>query len=207
VARSSTILVGVAGALIGAAIVGLVWLLAGGDGSSESASVDRTPLVVPKRISAYSRLTDLPITQTAAGHQVAAHRVVIDKKTAEAVSKAYGGAAAIAVEYADPSLSLVPLLVAVRGASPTPWFPTQDLALDKVVKPADEVKKVGDVTCVIKNAPTKAGQKPAPQSAVLQSCMRSGPRLTVVLANVQSFAQPEQVAPLVDDAFAQLSKS
>lgn len=197
---------GVAGALVGAAIVGLVWLLAGGDDSSSGASVDRTPLTAPERISAYSKLTDVPITQTAAGKQVAAHRAVIDKKTADAVSKAFGGAAAIAVEYADPSLSLVPLLIAVRAPSPTPWFPTEDLALEKIVKPRNEVRKVGDVTCVIQNAPTKVGKKPAPQSAVLQSCMRTGPKLTVVLDNVQSFSQAEQVAPLVDDAYAQLSK-
>jgi hypothetical protein len=199
--RAGSIVVGVAGA----ALVGLLAGCGGGGGSS--ASVDTTPLKAPERISAYSRLTDVPIMRSAAGKRVAEHRLLLDRKTAQQVSKAYGGAGALAVEYADPSLDLVPLLVAVRAQSPRPWFPTEDVALEKLVKPRNEVVHIGGVDCVIKNAPTTAGHKPKPGSAQIQSCMRTGPKLTVYLENVQNFAQAEQVAPLVDSAFDQLSKS
>jgi hypothetical protein len=201
VSRAGTIVAGAAGAAL------LSALAAGcGGGGGSSASVDTTPITAPARISAYGKLADLPVLQSAAGKKVLARRLFLDGQTQRAVQKAYGGAAAIATEYSDPSLGLRPLLVAVRASTPRPWFPAEDTVLEKIARPQNEVRHVGDADCVIRNAPTPAGKTPSPQSAVLQYCQRSGPKLTVIVANVQPFTDPTQVVPLVDDAWSQVSK-
>lgn len=130
-----------------------------------------------------------------------------DRKSGERLSEAYGGAAAVVKRYADDGVLTTATLVAVRSRSPKPYVPDQDPKRLGLEKPQDELKTIGDVSCVLYNEPTAAGSEPRKESVHVTYCQRTGDGLTVQIRPVGSGManQPEKVAALVEKAWSELS--
>ena len=204
-ARGPLVVAAVVGALVGAAVVGVLWL-ALGDDDGDAEAADTTPLEAPAALGAYVPPASAPAMQNEQGQRQVDRWQRWNERTAQQVSEAFGGAAAVAATYVDDDLlSFVPL-VAVRAQAPLPWVPYQDAAELGLARPPQELVRFGDVACVVQNQATPEGQEPAGDAAITTSCMRTGPGLTVqvLYPGPELGHQPEQVARLVDEAWASL---
>jgi hypothetical protein len=161
----------------------------------------------PKKLGALARFGDLKINQSSRGQALAKRHNAWNQKTAAAASAAYGGAAAIAQDYANDGLTDFALLVAVKGPTPKLYVPYNDAKYLGLARAPQEVRVYGDVQCIVHNDPTVTGRKPAPDSVHVGLCQRSGPHLTVQVQGVggQLGNHPETVAQLIDQEFAALS--
>jgi hypothetical protein len=173
----------------------------------QAASSTGSALKPPPRLGAYVRAEDAKINRTGPGKKNAARIVAWSRRTAAALAAAYGGAAAGAQDYSDDSFENLFLLLAVRAPTPRPVVPYVDAAYLGLVRPPDEVRSFGAVSCVLHNDATATGHTPAPDSVHTVLCQRSGPHLTVQLRSVSGDLgnHPDQVARLVGEAFASLS--
>ncbi|WP_052433410.1 hypothetical protein [Streptacidiphilus carbonis] len=109
--------------------------------------------------------------------------------------------------YADKTEENFFDLRAVRSDSPEPYVPYEDPADTGSAVPYDQLLAYGHVSCVVINAFTAAGRKPAPDSVTTSYCQRSADGLTVQLRmhGGPLIHHPDQVAVLVDQAWSDLS--
>jgi hypothetical protein len=204
--RGPLLVAGVVGALLGAAVVGILWLALGGDDDGDVAAADATPLAAPTALGAYVPIASAPRLQDERGQGQIERISRLNQRTAQQVSEAFGGAGAVAATYVDDELLTFVPLVAVRAQAPLPWVPYQDPADLHLVRAPQEVLRFGDVACVVQNQPTPEGGEPAEDSVVTTLCSRTGPGLTVQVLFPGSDLghQPARVAQLVDEAWASL---
>ena len=197
----------VVGALLGAAVVGVLWLALGGDDDGEdAAAADTTPLAAPTALGGYVPAGGAPALQNENGQRQIERISRLNQRTAQQLSEAFGGAGAVAATYVDDELLTFVPLVAVRAQSPQPWVPYQDPADLHLARAPQEVLRFGDVSCVVQNQPTPEGQEPAEDAVITTSCVRTGPGLTVqvLYPGPDLGHQPARVAQLVDEAWASL---
>ncbi len=202
--RVSTALVftAVVGAVLGALVVGSIWLLSGGaDGPDVSAST-------PDRVGDYVRLADVGLSQSDKGKRVAKRVHDWNQRSAERLSSSYGGAEAAVETYADEEFEQQFTLQVVKARAPFPPFvPYQDPAELKVKRPPDELREFGDVACVVRNDATPDSGDDRPDATHVISCVRTGGSSTVEIRNVTGNLgqDPQKVADLVNDAWSKLT--
>ncbi|WP_369237174.1 hypothetical protein AB5J56_30715 [Streptomyces sp. R21] len=209
--------VGLAGLLLGAAMIGVPWLLTrddtpatGGQGSLTGGST--------AALSAPEKLGDFMHQDTAMkglgadedkekAEKNAEVYVTADRRSSGLLSTAYGGAPAVVQGFADAKFENQFQLTAVRARSPRPFVAYEDPAHVGLVKPQNEMTSFGKVDCVIYNAPTNSGGTPASDSVSVISCQRTGDGLTVQIRQVSGDVGhvPRRVAGLVDQAWTALS--
>jgi hypothetical protein len=179
-------------------------LVLGGSGSAVAASRDKA-LSAPSKLGSLVRFAAVKKNQTGPGQKIAKTYASWSQKTAAVISAAYGGAPAVMERYSDQTFATMAVLYAVRAPSPKLWTAYTDPVFYGVVRPLMETQTFGDVTCLIQNAQTARGQKPAKDSAIALRCQRSDAHLTVMV-EAQGAVQhsPSGVAALVDDAWSSL---
>ncbi|HVV17799.1 MAG TPA: hypothetical protein VHF06_00080 [Pseudonocardiaceae bacterium] len=169
----------------------------GGLGGSSS-------ITTPNTIGSLSTLHDASAKMgndkaTANAQRVAAD----DAQSAQLLSRAYGGAAATVVHYADGQLANMAVLLVVRADSPEPYERYENLKELGLSVPQREVQHLGDVVCDVVNTVTvTSGQEPA-DGVQTAACQRTGDGLTVQVRPIGDIAHhPDEVAALVDDAWS-----
>jgi hypothetical protein len=196
------VFVAVAGAVLGALVVGSIWLL-GGDGNGPDVSGS-----TPDRVGDYARIADTRMGRNDRARQLVERTQDWDRRSAERLSAAHQGAEAAVATYADDNLEeqFSVLVVAARTPWP-PFVPYQDAATLRLTRPPNEVREFGDVACVVRNDPTPAGSEERPNSTHVIRCLRTASRATVEITNVTGDLanDPQKVAGLVDDAWAKLN--
>lgn len=197
---------GVVGAVVGALIMGATWLVVG----SQAGSFDGSgrELTAPAKIGDYGRFADAEINQGAKGKSNVERTTKWNARSAERLSDSYDGAAATVETYSDGRYLNVFALKAVRATSPFPvYVPYVDPEYLRLVRPQNEEKRFGEVSCALFNQPTMTGKEPEEDSTRVITCMRTEPGLTVEITNVTGDlnSQPERVVSLVNDAWQQLA--
>ncbi|MFI1334916.1 hypothetical protein ACH4U7_33395 [Streptomyces sp. NPDC020845] len=198
------------GLVVGLAAVGIPALLSddGDGGGGFGGGGGGGELSAPAKLDGLRSFADI---QRAAGvpkaKKMADGIAEEDRRSGERLSEAYGGAAAVVKRYADADVQTTVTLIAVRSRSPQPYVPYQDHKRLALAKPQDELKTIGDVSCVLYNQPTPAGSKPTADSVHVSYCQRTGDGLTVQIRAVGSGManQPEKVAAVVEKAWSELS--
>ncbi|MFD9959653.1 hypothetical protein [Amycolatopsis sp. NPDC058986] len=200
-----TVLVALAGVVVGALLVGVPWLVIGLSGPGVSGMT----LKAPDTIGGLSRYQDALAKRGGDKTKSLVDGENADEvKNAERLSSAYHGAGAVSQRYADAELEEIVLLQAVRADSPEPFVPYVDAARLGLAAPQQDLERVGDVVCVIYNQPTRAGEKPAEDAKGVMSCQRSGGGLTVQIVVGSSGKLRHDagaVAALIGQAWPKLS--
>lgn len=196
------------GLVVGLAAVGIPVLLSDDDGGGFGGGGGGAELSAPAKLDGLRPLADLQRSAPTAKAKEMADRIAEEEgKSGERLSEAYGGAAAVMRQYADEEIQTTATLVAVRSRSPKPYVPYVDPKRLGLAKPQDELKTIGDVSCVLYNQPTPEGSAPTADSVHVTYCQRTGDGLTVQVRTVGSGVanKPAKVAALVESAWSALS--
>jgi hypothetical protein len=166
----------------------------GGGSSGGSGDVDSSAIELPTEIDGYKELVTQIEAQGQSGKTVTdqkQNQETMQKETAAAYSKAYGGAGAAYRAYADKKLEKLPYVIAVRAEAPgATTGPVVDPKFLGLAKPEREVVTVGAVECLIFwSPPVIEGAKPEPESEQASTCQRVGEGATVFVGAV-SFSGP-----------------
>ncbi|MDH6126489.1 hypothetical protein [Kitasatospora sp. GP82] len=209
------VVTGVVGVLVGAALVGLLWLIAGGGpgsgkgGPFGSGGSGGPGISAPGTLGGFMRQEKAMKDLGAKGSDERAAQVTTaEEHSTRSLSEAYGGAPAVVQGFADAGVEQMFTLAAVRAASPRPYVPFEDAALLGLAVPTDQLLTIGNVDCVLYNQPTPAGQQPKPETVVVNYCQRAGAGLTVQIRQVGGDdlrQHPDRVAALVDQAWSAVS--
>ncbi|MEU1664815.1 hypothetical protein ABZ547_14570 [Streptomyces sparsogenes] len=200
---------GVIGLVLGLALVGIPVLLSDDDGGGGfGGGGGGAELAAPAKLGGLRPFADIQRESGAnkAG-EMADGLVKEDRKSGERLSEAYGGAAAVVKRYADDDVQTVVTLAAVRSRSPKPYVPYEDRERLALAVPPDQLKVIGDVSCVLYNQPTPAGSKPTTESVNVTYCQRTGDGLTVQIrpGGGDLAHQPTKVADIVEKAWSALN--
>jgi hypothetical protein len=190
---------GIAGLAIGALVVGLVWLTIGG---SAEKDVSSAPIVAPAKAGEYQRFADVPVNQQPAAKTAVENQTNADKESAKLLSASYHGATATVETYASADLDVrIPVYI-VRASSPELFTPYTDTKVLQIKAPEHELKKFGDVTCIVQNSFT-GNASPDQPTVWASECQRTSATLTVHIPGMSNplGKQPEQVAAVVDEVF------
>jgi hypothetical protein len=129
------------------------------------------------------------------------------KQTYAEVSRAFGGAPAVSRAYRSAAAgddSWV-RIAAVEAPAPAPFELAQDPVRLGLVRPTAEVITVGDTRCDVANAPTIAGDTPAPDSVSVTRCQRTSGSHTVIASPSGKISHdPKKVAAFADQAWSAL---
>jgi hypothetical protein len=182
----------------------LVLILLGGSGGAVAATRDKA-LTAPSKLGQLVRFAAVTKNKSGPGQKLVKRYATWSQKTAAIISAAYGGAPAVMERYSDQTFATMAVLYAVRAPSPKLWTAYTDPVFYGVVRPLMETQTFGAVTCLVQNAQTPRGQKPAKDSMITLRCQRSDAHLTVIV-EAQGAVQrsPSGVAALVDDAWSSL---
>ncbi|MET7696593.1 hypothetical protein [Streptomyces sp. NPDC005485] len=206
--------VGLAGLLLGAAVIGVPWLLtrddtsaAGGQGALTGGST--AALSAPEKLGEFLHqdAAAKALRKDGSADKNAKQFATADRRSTGLLSTAYGGAPAVVQSFADRKFENLFQLTAVRARSPRPFVAYQDpVQLGLVVAP-NKLSSFRKVDCVIYNDPTNSGGTPASDSVHVISCQRTADGLTVQIRQVSGDVghDPQQVAGLVDQAWTALS--
>jgi hypothetical protein len=192
----------VVGAVVGALVVGSIWLLFGdGGGPDVSGST-------PDRVGDYGRFADAQVNQSDKGKQNVQRVQDWNRRSAERLSAAHHGAKAAVESYTDDRVEQQFTLLVVDAQVPFPPFvPYQDAAYLGLKRPPDELRELGDVACVVRNDPSPAsgGGDDDPKATHVISCVRTGSS-TVEIRNVSGdlAGDPQKVADLVNEVWSKL---
>jgi hypothetical protein len=192
--RTTTLIAGFVGLVIGAAVVGGAWLLFGNDGASSS------PVSAPERISGYVRHGEAEVfDRNDSGKEVAQRRDDWDRRSGERLSESYDGSGAAVQTYTDDNVENTFTLELVRApVEDPPYVPYSDPEVLGTDRPLDEMRRFGDVACVLRNDPGHT---------FVAACVRTGGELTVRISHVSGDLgqDPDKVAGLVDEAWDEVS--
>jgi hypothetical protein len=191
--RAIALVAGLAGLAVGAAVVGGAWLLFGNDGGSS------TPISAPERVGDYLRFADLRINrENDKAKSTVDARADADRRSSEQLSAANDDAGAFVQQYSDEELENGFSLDVVRAPSPGLYVPYTNPEYLGVEKPIEEVLEFGDVSCAVRNQTSG--------DTFVSLCLRSDGDLSVTISHLNGdlLQKPEQVAALVDKAWAQL---
>jgi len=212
---SRALAAGLAGLLLGAAVIGVPWLLtrdddspatgSGRSGSSAALSAPETLGDFVHQDLAMKGLGTDEDPEKAAKN--AEQYITADRRSTGLLSTAYGGAPAVVQGFADRTFEDLFELTAVRARSPRPYVAYQDPARLGLVVAPNQMTTLRNVDCVIFNDATNSGGTPAPDSVHVISCQRTGDGLTVQIRQVSGDVghDPRRVAELVDQAWGTLS--
>ncbi|MDX3228763.1 hypothetical protein [Streptomyces sp. ME19-01-6] len=197
------------GLVVGLAAVGIPVLLSDDDGGGGfGGGGGRGELSAPAKLDGLRPLAEIQRSNGVAKAEKNADGITKDeRKSGERLSEAYGGAAAVMKQYADGDGQTTVTLTAVRSRSPEPYVTYVDPKRLGLVKPLEELKTFGDVSCVLYNQPTNAGSEPAADSVHVTYCQRTGDGLTVQIRPAGSGVanRPEKVADIVNAAWSEMS--
>jgi hypothetical protein len=191
------VLAALAGLAVGALAIGGVWL-----GSGTGTPISKRPVVAPPKIGELVSIDRLKLPDTVRPDAVARTKDA-NERSSQRLSEAHGGAGAVVQVYTDQDLGLQVTLMIYRAPSAHPLYvPFQDPQYIGMAKPSQTAEEFGEVSCVVRNDPTPAGQTPAPHSAHVDTCARTGALLTVEIHPVGDLADdPPRVAALVNSAW------
>jgi hypothetical protein len=196
------LLTGLAGVVVGGVVVGGAWLaMSGQDGGTAE-------IALPDKVAAYPRFADAEINQPAKAKPAVERMQKWNAESAKRLSASYGGAAAAVESYSDDGYENSFTVYVVRASSQFPVFVRyEDPEVLKIVRPQNEERRFGEVSCQVANEVTPAGQQPAPESVHVVDCRRTKPGLTVDIVGATGDLgnQPDKVAALVDEVWAQVS--
>ena len=195
------IVAGAIGLVVGVVLVGALWLIVGG-----TSGTDSDPVSAPAKLGDYQRFGDVKGGGSSDTQQrVASHVADSDTRSGQLLADAYGGAGAAVQTYASGDLRTTFELSVVRASTPGLYVGYQDAEYLGLAAPPREVKQFGNVQCVVQNEQASAGSETPPR-VVQSDCQRVADELTVRIRPTSGeLAQhPDQVATLVDQAFAAL---
>ena len=188
------------GLVVGALVVGVLWLTIGG--SDDGVAGSSAPVTAPAKVGQYQRFADVPGNASGPGKTTAERTSAWDSQTAQRISAAYDGAAATVQTYATADLSVIFQVQVVRANAPGLYVPYQDPKTLGLAEPEQDVKTFGAVQCIVHVQP-RAAESQAPTQVVATDCQRSGGGLTVRIpaAGGTIGEHPDQVAAVVDEVF------
>jgi hypothetical protein len=208
-------LVGLAGLLVGAALIGGAWLLTGDEKKTASpgtpgAAAPGGDLSAPERLGGFVHQDKVALDLDDGGKsgQETAERVrTWDSKSGKRLSDAYDGAPAVVRSFANSSFDSLFQLAIVRGSSPRPYVPYEDPVALGLEVATNQMVTFKEVDCVLYNQPTNAGNEPDSDAVSVVSCQRADAGLTVQIRNLSGDIahKPSQVARLVDEVWAELT--
>jgi hypothetical protein len=192
--RVTTLIAGFVGLVLGAAVVGGAWLLFGNDGASSS------PISAPERISGYVRHGDAEaFGRNDTGKEVAQRRDDWDRRSGERLAESYDGAGATVQTYTDDDVETTFTLELLRApVEDPPYVPYSDPKVLGTDRPLDELRRIGDVDCVLRNNA---------DLSYVAICTRTDGELTVRISHVSGdlAEDPDKVAGLVETAWGEVS--
>jgi hypothetical protein len=203
---SGRLLAGLVGLVVGGLIVGAAWLATAGQGGDFDGSTAEVAL--PAKVGSYPRFADAKINEQENAKATVERTKKWNAESAKRLSTSYAGAAAAVETYSDDTYQNSFTVYVVRATSPFPVFVRyEDPKVLQVVRPPNEERRYGEVSCQVVNEPTAKGGKPGPESAHVVDCRRTEQGLTVdiVAATGDLGTRPDQVASLVDDVWSQVS--
>ncbi len=194
---------GVIGLVVGALIVGGLWLESGGGGSNRA---DPKSVTLPSRIAEFVPFDQVDLNKSTAGQANVTRVKSWDDQSSKRLSKSNGGAGAIVRAYADKDLRNQISVLAVRAAAENPQFVQyQDPNTLGLVHAPEEEEQFSEVSCVIHNDPTPAGQAPTLNSVHTTSCLRTNDVLTVEIRPTGDISnEPQRVSDLVNEVWDSL---
>jgi hypothetical protein len=169
------------------------------------SSVDSSALSLPTKLGKFVRYQDAKLSQGAKVKSTVAYRKRADRKTAQALSRAYDGAGTAVQTYTNQDLLTTFSVWAVRASSPGLVETYVDPKFVGLAAAPEAVKRFGAVECVIvQTISVPAGQKPKGGMAIL--CQRSRKGLTVSLhiGDGDLAQQPQRVVALVNQVWKSL---
>jgi hypothetical protein len=174
---ATTVLVGVV-----LAVVGVIHF-----GKSHTATVDKTPIVLPSELDGFQDALDA-MSKLNGGDPPTGEKDLLGKEaplTVDAYEQAYGGAAAAFHAYANADLTHIFSVIAVRAQSPgLTDGPVSDPSSLGLAVSQRAVIHEGDVACtVVQNTVVAAGEPVDPANSLYARCERTGPGLTVIISN------------------------
>ena len=174
---ATTVLVGVV-----LAVIGIIHL-----GKSHTATVDKTPIVLPSELDGYQDALDA-MSKLNGGDPPTGEKDLMAKEaplTVDAYEQAYGGAAAAFRAYANADVTHNFSVIAVRAQSPgLTDGPVSDPSTLGLAVSQRAVIHEGDVSCiVVQNTVAAAGEPVDPANSLYVGCERTGPGLTVIVTN------------------------
>jgi hypothetical protein len=186
------------GLVVGALVVGVLWLTVGSSEDGGSSG----PIAVPAKVGDYQRFADIPGNASGPGKATAERTSAWNRQTAQRISAAYDGAAATVETYARPDLQVIFTVQVVRANSSGLYVPYQDAKTLGLAEPDQDVKTFGKVQCIVHVQP-KAAENEGPTQVVGTDCQRTGGGLTVRIptAGGDLGEHPDQVAAVVDEVF------
>ncbi|MFI1847374.1 hypothetical protein [Streptomyces sp. NPDC020480] len=196
------------GLVVGLAAAGIPALLSDGDGGGFGGGGGGGELSAPAKLDGLRPLVDAQRESNGAKGEKTAEQLAEEARlSGERVSKAYGGAAAVVKQYVDKDFQTTATLIAVRSRAPEPYVLYVDPKRLALAKAPDELKTIGDVSCVLYNQPTMEGSEPTADSVHVTYCQRTGDGLTVQVRTAGSGVsnRPDKVADLVEEAWSALS--
>ena len=191
----------IVGVLVGAAVVGGLWLTVGSssDDLPTASGAATDPITPPAKVGDYRFFADVPLNKEPRAQQAVRSADARDAENTKRLSAAYRGAAAVVKTYSNNDLlAFVPAYV-VRASSPglvAPYSDPKDLGLPK---PEYEPMTFGDVECVAHNQPTTGGHS----EVYATECQRTSANLTVHVPPVGGpiGQHPDQLAAFVGELF------
>ena len=188
------------GLVVGALIVGVLWLTVGSSGGGVGGS--SSPVAAPAKVGEYQRFADIPGNKSGPGRATADRFTSWNSQTAQRISAAYNGAAASVETYAKSDLSVIFSVQVVRANAPALFVPYQDPKALGLAEPDQDVKTFGKVQCIV-HTQQRAAENPGPSQVIGTDCQRTGGGLTVRIPTTGGGLgeHPDQVAAVVDEVF------
>lgn len=202
--RRRTLMAGVGGFALAALVAVALCLTGVMPVRASSGGVDTTAIELPSRVGEFVRVQDAGPGHEPREKQLLTRRVKTDRKTADALSAAYDGAAAAVQTYAGET-HLAFAVWAVRASSPglvVVYTDAKDMGL---AAPLHEVAHFGAVQCIVDHTElVPAGEEPEPGTARL--CQRTADVLTVSIhPSDEMNGKPERLAHVLNQVWAELT--
>ncbi|MFI5614128.1 hypothetical protein [Amycolatopsis sp. NPDC051903] len=204
--RSFSLVVAAAiGLGVGAAGVGVPWFLAAHD----AGVVSGLPLSAPDTLGGVDRADVSPIKfkDDFAHRQYAQRNATNDRENGTRISAAYDGAPAVVQTYTAVDFAHSFQLTAVRAHSPGLAIPYEEKD-NGPAAPTNELRRVGDVSCVLHNDLTPLDHELTPDKTSVVVCQRTDAGLTIQLKplgdDTKEHSDPGVCAVMIDEAWTKL---
>jgi hypothetical protein len=200
-AQWAPVLVGLAGLVVGAVVVGGAWLVSG------SGSTDTRAVKAPDAVGPFLPFDQIAVNKSPQATRMVTRTLTTNDQNSQRLSQSHGGAGAVVRLYSDQDLQQQLTLMIYRAPSAHPQFVEyQDTKILGLARPTQEAQEFGEVSCVVRNDPTAAGDTPSSRSAHAVSCSRTSADLTVeILPGGDLVDQPRQIARMVDEVWNSVS--
>ncbi|MET7990856.1 hypothetical protein ABZU76_08085 [Amycolatopsis sp. NPDC005232] len=191
------------GLVVGAAGVGAPWFLSAHD----SGVVSGLPLKAPDTLGGVDRADVYPVKvkDDYAHRQFAQRNATNDRENGNRISAAYG-APALVQTYTAVDFTHSFQITAVRAHAPGLAIPYEDKD-SGLAGPLNELRQVGDVSCVLHNNLAPSEQL-SPDKTSVVVCQRTDAVLTIQLKplgdDTKEYNDPAACAAMINEAWAKL---